>query len=138
MPKTMNFDVLCLSRTSVRGKVVELPLLCNDRCLGQAVLSRKGAPIAVYRQSSTSLLCVVQTVHVELPQMQFFDSRRNSSCGAEASLGLQTARKPSTLHGCSVQQFFRSELITQVMGSCNKVSVTLLHCHVVVTIHIAH
>ena len=118
-------------------KVVELPLLCNDRCWVRQ-LSRGGTAIAVLSTVVDIPVVVVQTVHGEVPQLQFFDSRRNSSCAAVAvfrqsskfqlwrrgSLRLQTARKPSTFHGCSFFHSFRSELITQVRSSCTLVSVT--------------
>ena len=70
------------------GNVVELPLLCNDRCRVRSSVSWR----CRYCSSSTVVdvtVVVVQTVHRELSQMQFFffDSLRNSSCGSEASLG---------------------------------------------------
>ena len=65
------------------GKVVELPLLCNDRCRGWTVLSRGEVS---QLQFIDIPVVVVPTVHGELPQMQFIDGRRSSSCGAEASL----------------------------------------------------
>ena len=76
------------------GKVVELPLLCNDRVPGL-----DSAVPWKYRCYSSSTVVdihavVVQTALVELPQLQFIDSRRHSNCGAEARLELQTARKP--------------------------------------------
>ena len=43
------------------GKVVELPLLCNDRCLGLTMLSRGGA------------------------LLQYIDSRRHPCCGGPDS-----------------------------------------------------
>ena len=119
-------------------KTVEIPLCSSlagffsSRCCAttgaevRQVLSRGGAR---YCSSSTVVdipVVVVQTVHGELPKMHLFDSRRNSSCGAEASLGLQTARKPSTFHGCSFQQFLRDGLITQVISSRELVSVTVV------------
>ena len=93
-----------------------------------------------------------QCCPVEVPLLQFIDSRRHPCCGgpdsawwscrscssstvvdiptvAQRQLGLQTARKPSAFHGCSFQQcssqqFFRGKLITQVMSYCLSVPVT--------------
>ena len=69
--------------------------------------------------TSTVVDMPVVAVHVEVPLLQFFDSRRNSSCGAEARSGLQTARKLVDFPRVQLSSFFflGSELITQVMTS---------------------
>ena len=87
-----------------------------------------------------------QCCPVEAPQPQFIDSRRHPCCGDPDSawwscrccslstvvdilwrrgkIGVANCKKKLTLHGCSFQQFFRCELVTQVMSSCKLVSVT--------------
>ena len=79
---------------------------------------------------------VVQTVHGEVPQLQFFDCRRNSSCGAEAVWGCKLRENRRLSTGAVFFHSFRGELITQVMSSWKLVSVTDVTSRCFVAMHI--
>ena len=72
LDKVVDMPLLpCDSSVLFLGKVVELPLLCNDRCLGLTVLSGE-VPLLQYIDSRRHHCRGGQTVQtVEVPQLQF-------------------------------------------------------------------